>query len=70
MAQLQCTYIHHDGPPVLGLNQVPIARHVAHTIGDRVVDVAIRKVAYQASQKFRTEKNGTPLVEPKDISGF
>lgn len=30
----------------------------------------IRKVAYQASQKFRTEKNGVPLVEPKDIAGF
>ena len=30
----------------------------------------IRKVAYEASQKFRTEKNGTPVVEPKDISGF
>jgi hypothetical protein len=30
----------------------------------------IRKAAYQASQKFRTEKNGTPVVEPKDMSGF
>ena len=30
----------------------------------------IRKAAYQSSQKFRTEKNGAPLVEPKDMSGF
>ena len=30
----------------------------------------IRKVAYQASQKFRAEKNGVPVVEPKDINGF
>jgi hypothetical protein len=30
----------------------------------------IRKAAYKMSQKFRTERNGVPMVEPKDISGF
>lgn len=30
----------------------------------------IRKAAYQVSQKLRADKNGVPIVEPKDISAF
>ena len=29
-----------------------------------------RKAAYEKSARFRAERNGTPVVEPKDLSGF
>lgn len=29
-----------------------------------------RKVAYEQSARFRAERNGTPVVEPVDLSGF
>ena len=30
----------------------------------------VRKVVYEGSAKFRSERNGCPIHEPRDMQGF